>query len=973
MTLTVAQSVVTDAGTGQSAGYALVAGSPSLAPEDADALQSRPEVTDYLHQSAHTARYRSFFPLPSGAWALTFRFVHGQRRGTYNRVVIYALVLEPEVLEACGHDAFAIQACHFAPVPRGPECTLEALLAGSVTAAGTLPDLELRLPPGIGGEWPPRLEPASRELFRTLPPTRVEADLAWIFAARRYGVRVLFDDRQRGPLLLALACAALPRHDRTRTPWTEHLAGGAAASYFLACAPDPADLSSSGQLADEWRAFPAEGAKPVTDEGARTFAANLLGPDGAAVRAELERYGVSVLEGEELTQWASSWGWMEATEPGTASARELLKRVAPEGRLLRWIKGGEVVVWLSRDLRVRMDDRGNAEVVSGTITAMQRQRQTELVSPRNVAAAAPPPDVAAYSVLLSLASLAYSPAPDEAETLVRLLAPAQRGQAWSDAAVRLIVSLLDRFPSSGDDIRRLDPTTADLIQVADAVRTRPPHDEAAYQRVFQLAEELEDDEAARYVADTYLLPIWERAGDYGRSQESELRRGLQALLRDPARFAEALTRLTGPRFAVAVEVLEKAVHHSTKRAREVAAALAQWDLPRLPAEPAVRGVAAALSDAGVEVEGWFPFLLAEAAVADSEPEPDARLVQWIERLSVPQATATRVLERFAASEPAVWAPVHHAIFKRAFKSARLPTYAARILARVGREGGAERPNWDETVSRVAKELGSAPEAVSIRRDWLRDFAQGGPLPLSATARGMIEALPEAEKLAVVRAWRKRDDELARADRESWQCMKTAAQNDPHLGFPYLVADLRQGLGDRPETIEVLQALLSANAGAVRTENPVESFRLACDRLLPYGRGDVGTAVLEVAASPELWPTSIEALRTSYLAEAFLQVDARTLAAIAQRKPRWLALVAARALGQVWSSDVPASLVFVAFAWNDDELLDRFQVASKRAEGPTFPEVLTGLRKKMPAPRTDAAGVGARFVWLAGGNHSRRRR
>jgi|GEM_PF-6700002 len=940
----VAQGVVTDAGKGESAGYALVAASASLSPQDADELQSRPETTNHLHEAPLAGHLLSFRPLPSGAWALMFRFVEGKRRGTYNRVVAYTLALPRDAVAACADDTFVALASRFGSWGTDGDASIAELLANATTAVGRLADLDLSPPVEPARKRSVLMGSRLTRLLETASPEELERDLTWIYDSLRNGERVLLGDSARNRWLMGFAWAALPAGDRMRLPWTEHLAPGAAFVYRLACAPNPEELASSGQLPDRWSVLPVEGAPALRLSGARDLVTKLLqaGKDAHEVTAELERFQVSVLDGDDLVRWVASAGWTEEV-PGQSFPGAVLARTGTGGRLHPGVQAGEVVRWLAEDLRVRIGNGNHPPTeVEGSVRALREYQQLRLVAPATLGEAELPPDTLAYAVLLSLGSLSSAADGAELKRLAELLARASPGPGRANATVQLVTRLLALSPPALETVLGLEPSGSDLVAIAEALPQSGPALSAILLHLVGLARRRNETEAAVNIASRQLVPLWAGLPDDAPPNSEALDSVLELLVDSPDEFASAMAQLRGPGFATAAALLAKTAWSHAASARAIAAALARH-APDVPAHPSVRGVAAALAEAGAAVEGWIPFALAEAKLADGKDRSDDG-GRWISKKSLPPATAAKVLERLATDmDRPVWGDWHLALFRAAFRAAPEPgARAAEVVERVASREGEQLARWEEVVCDVAARLGATPAGESVRASWSTALALRGALPLSDRSLQLFDELSEQGKVKVAGAWAHRTNKLMKEDQPMWSRVRNAASGNPDVAFQYEL----QEIASQVESGELgrLEALLTANRQSFFTESPTRAFTSACDLLLPRDDPPARKAlVLRAMMDPGMWPTSTLALRDE-LPGALRALAPRRLAAAAFVRSWEVSVAAARELGRIWRRDFWVTVGFMLRGrGRHPALLDGFKAAATAAEeGKPFPPALRDL-------------------------------
>ncbi|NJL29091.1 MAG: hypothetical protein HC897_15005 [Thermoanaerobaculia bacterium] len=266
----VGQALVTDPLIGRSSGYSLVGRSPSVPAEDGALLENKPLITDYLHAETKPAPFLAFFRLPSGLYALSRRFIHGQRRGTFNRVAAHALIVSEELLSALDFEpTLLISHCRYR-LSDGSEHNLAEIgeglmrrLDGDGTPAEVplpMTDLTVGLPDDIYEARWAVLRLRLQHLLKIRPAEQLERELAAAYTVLERGHRLLLPQGSTDEQLLFLLWSALPWHDRRELFWTSHLAPTASDLFALANAPEPDVLLPKLGQREPWHLLPGASA-----------------------------------------------------------------------------------------------------------------------------------------------------------------------------------------------------------------------------------------------------------------------------------------------------------------------------------------------------------------------------------------------------------------------------------------------------------------------------------------------------------------------------------------------------------------------------------------------------------------------------------------------------------------------------------------------------------------------------------------
>lgn len=318
----IAQALVTDPLTGSASGYSLVGASPGLARADAEHLAQQPLVTDYLHLLPEQRSFFAYHPLPSGAWALTRRFLHGKRRGAFNRVVVHALVLPPELLDRLDDPPLALRSDAVLGEDGEPWIRLgDRLIEESVFAGGPLPlpPLAVAAPADLAERRVAALLGQREHLLASWGAERLRAVLTQSFAALARG-RLLLDQGPEEEQFLGLVFSLLPWRDRRRLAFTTHLPIEALRLFRLAAIDSPRQVLE--RLPPGHGAFGLHSPLPSGGSlGAEALTALFFDPD---LLAQWLR--------EERSSGASLWDDAEGHAEGLAAGvAELAGRLGRQG------------------------------------------------------------------------------------------------------------------------------------------------------------------------------------------------------------------------------------------------------------------------------------------------------------------------------------------------------------------------------------------------------------------------------------------------------------------------------------------------------------------------------------------------------------------------------------------------------------------------------------------------------------------
>ncbi len=890
----IGQAIVTDPGGETSSGYRLVAASPAVQPRDADFLESVPQVSDYLHSTPSAGPYLSFCRLPSGAWALTRRFVDGTRRGSYNRIVVHSLMVPEDVLGGLADDPWLLlgkgrlrslggEAQSFADIGHG----------AAQDGFGSLSDLECLAPPDPRRERRALVARRLAFLKRQWEEPRLHACLLSALGAVEAHDRLLLPEGAEGEQLLALVWSSLPVADRLAIPWTTHLAPGTAGLFRLAMTPE---APGEGWIVLDWRRGGVLGSGG--DPGPRGLAdALLLGrPPWDLVEEGLERrdWALSLArDGGQVGRWIDFCSLGRALPVGGFPTAWELERTL--GRFWPASGGGLEDPWLSPEAVLRTA----AATLSGLCA-----KGHELATDRGTIAMALrasgfAPHVLTPAVLSSLrggeervlaagVALALSEEGREAtsrartEDLLDLLVPSgsgapirvPQGGLVSQVLEELAVALLATDSSRAE--RALEPLAGSAAALHRVFRRLPSPGPRDILRLARVADEAGNVEACASLVGDHLIPALADVPGFRDSLlAAEIEWALDRLRPTPVKLTEALRRWDGRLFDLAAAVLHRWARDGWEAAQAVAREMADARASGLRARRSVVGLAAELARARVPVRDWVVFALAEARVLDEagdvhaaapflaflreteiDPEEAAHAVgPVIEALSQggdhrPLGTAHRALTRLV--EPGF---------------VTRSTETLRVVERLASLSPAEHLGWAGTVASLARTFegaGFRDWAGALRLAWWCGLETARWDAFPGAAVEMVESLEGSDQRGIAEHWLDRLETLGDLPGEPdlVAALERAASPEPELSFRVALARLVHGLRGRKTTLE--DALAEGEVLAWSCGRVTELRRTLLQRLLPRGAVERACAVLGLLVSQRVWQSTKRALETGEL-------------------------------------------------------------------------------------------------------------
>lgn len=893
-----AQAVVTDPQRGHASGYALVAASSGLSAADAESLAGAPQVTDHLHTAAAPGPYLSFFALPSGRWALSRRFVHGRRRGSFHRVVAHTLVVPPAVLEAVDDDPWLLVArCRYRAVGGGE---LVATLGewgqrlAEVEPGTPLDDLVVEAPENPQAMRAESLERRRSFLAERWGSDRLDRSLEAIFAALADGRRLLLAQDGEHEQLLALATAALPPADRRGTGWTTHLAVDAAGSFAIANTVEPEAARRQLDPAQGWS---------VTSEAPRCSVAVALAsavresdPFPPALDAACRRWGLALRDGGAALDGWLAWhgrggeaalrGFDDARALGALLARLPLDRAVPwcrpehvlamiVGTVLRHPRalGGdplgaivEIEAVVGSRVRPGTDQATLAALesfVGGDVGGHGADGQVV-----GVAWTAAGIDAAGRGRSAREAVLESLPAPGLANPA--LVVPV-RCTLWNrllaEGSAKATAALAALAAEAGGLEAALSPWTGS------AARPPEPDDLTALGAVLDAAAEAS---LPRSTAAGCVIALVLDHPDLATEPDADATLS-RALAVAPAAAVHAALR--SPNEAIASATLAALRDRLGAGDLEAVAALDQLGRDTgaaVPETPELTGLTAIASAAGVTPSAWLRVAAAEATVLDragagrEAARARSTFVRSAASVAPPAAAIPRqaetILQSMLAAARGGWLGPAQLGLLRGLPAllASRPADAENLVAALGVSPTAHYVALGEVVaaaSTMLAERGQGESSAALRRRWWLGLA--GPkhrwsaLPDPVIA--MLEVLPIADRNPIAHRFVSKIDGLddEPGNRRVLASLAAAARADAALALRYDVLDARRAGAD----------LVSAVAARLGVESQPEALVASIVHWLPTEVAPRAAETLRLVLSERLPPSLRRAIEQRLVPKA----------------------------------------------------------------------------------------------------------
>lgn len=968
----VGQAVVTDPGGGRSSGYVLVAASPSVSAEDARHLTVSPQVTDFLHTAPNPGTFFSFYPLPSGAWAVVKRFIEGRRRGTYNRVVVYTWVVPPAVLAAVGSEPWLLLTdCTFHP-PGRPDAVCKPAELGAVAAQeelDALPDLCCQ-PPAASRQASFALLRRRREvLLKRLSEDELEARLVAIYGALAAQQRVLLPGEQEDQQLLLLAWSALPLADRLATPWTTHLAPSAGSLFRFANVPDPRAVR--GSLAGEGWVLASEAeARATEDRGggvtalARAVARGRLPEEG--VYADLRQYGVSLSKGSAALRRRLIL-LERGGAPAVAGYESLhdLKDAFEELRLLPEEEQGDA--WLAPPrllaavcatlLRRRGEGEPSASALKAARTILiETGWASTLLAPAVITALVRPaggeepatPATLAVAVALALQTVPPADVREELLVLLRHAGAERPGAVPAALQGSLLAELAVGLAREGSSLAAaafaaLAAVPGGFSRARGRLEPKAEDEPAITALLGALRAGGERAEAARLAADL-LVPrlLAQPASLLSTLPAADRAFALSALQAEPAALAVLLREGSEAIFDAAIEELKRWAAAESSAAEAVVAELVE-EAPEAPLRPrsTIAGLAEALAAMGVAPRLWLPITLVEAEVAQGETTAFA----WLAQATPPGASSAAAcadlllggLRRAASSRRL--GEGHRLLLRygRGCLGARREETKA-VLTDLGPLGDEGHLRWGLTLAEVVaglEERGAHVEASAIACAWWQGLAMRHWRRIPPQTLHLLDALRGDDRRAIAEQWLHPAARLRGQPGEDalHSRLLALADDHPELRFRYGVAAAAAAV--RREEIPLIEAACQVENLARQHTSWQPWLERGLRQLLPRPPAEQAAAVVTLLVEPDLRPAAKQVVEKTFLKPS-LQAAGHEVAellppvrSLARRGS--VLLTVARRLGELWQDDIQGVERFL----RDATLAGRYDAVAaclKSAEG-----------------------------------------
>lgn len=907
----IAQAVVTDPG-GGSAGYALVAASPGLAAQDAECLERSPGVSEYLHTKENPRPCFSFFQLPSGAWALSRRFVSGKRRGAFNRIVAHTLVLADDVLSALAEEPSLLTShCTYRPLGRGAAEPLEFFQLGKMAAdpkLSQLVDLSCQPPAALTRALIDLGTQRRRYLLRSFSVDELEERLAAVFGALEQDKNILLPQEPSYEELLRLAWSSLPPAGRRQVPWATHFAPGVRIAFRMLNAPNPPRAREQQAHTEDWRLVDQPGLS--ADSGAAALAAAVARdqPPLALRISDLARWSeqLRLFGGRGSLQRWLAWGtrWSQQIEHGCDSLselRDLYAQVSRAAKLDPWIQASAVLRCTCHTIGKLMPDSGRyRETVDTVYAALTRHGLDETVldaATLGTLSGGTFSELEAFATALALRALPPPPRGGAAreslfDTLIAEL-DVELGPVTAAVLLDLACELGSCRSAIGHRVVAflVSESPASIDQARDRLAALPDPVPAGAMLVEALRETGSDwRSTVSDLVDDVLLPQLARREALPEAFAAELLSWTLGSA-SPESLTAALIAWRGEPYEVAVDQLRGWIAGETDLALQAVAGLTASQTLRPTARLA--GVSLALARAGASPVHWMPFAVAEAVGfdgGDGSRQLADRVFMPLAELALTEDEAARCYEAVLAAlslQPQIAGRCHRLLFRLVVEACpRHPDETIRTFegffdaATRGLQSGAELAAW-------APAIREARAALRRQRDdqqasylvalWWQALARVDGSPPQDLLASLEWLLPR-HRHAVVAAWLHRVQALAEqpGGQQLAAALQSLTRGDETLAHSFGNAKLKGEIHPRRHDLAAKLNELHQQVGG----DPIALQELLDARALPSAEPERSFAVLRLLTSPDkLWPDIYDALETHFLIAAVEEV--------LEARPRWL--------------------------------------------------------------------------------------
>jgi hypothetical protein len=370
---TIDHAIVTDTDAMQQGGYALVAASPGVTPEERLVLGEASGVSDYLHHATEDRTYFSFLRI-TDRYAFVRRFTHGRRRNdSQNRVVAHTLLLGSAELDALEWLPWLIAEARFAIAGRQERFHLTKDAVG-IPGDGVLPQLDFDVAVDSPADVHQRLQRRVAHIRSQLGEERTSELLAEGIATVAQRMHLMLPQGVAFEQLALVLWSLLPLADRRRIAWTQHLAPGMRhADFGIANAAEPRLMSDLYGGRNAWRLLDgssaAVNAREFRDLVDRQLATSA---ERAHFVSETNRWGLGFsVDPDRVRRWSDWNRWIEPETAGSERAGgeaslETLAHALRDGQQDPWVDGKAVLRFAlayAARLAALHDDRAIARAV----------------------------------------------------------------------------------------------------------------------------------------------------------------------------------------------------------------------------------------------------------------------------------------------------------------------------------------------------------------------------------------------------------------------------------------------------------------------------------------------------------------------------------------------------------------------------------------------------------------------------------